>query len=142
MNSIIAFVWSAIFIWAGLEKVMQPAAFAESIQAYKLIPEYFAPWLARFLPWLEIWAALALLWPRTRATGALLVGTLSVVFALAVTSVMLRGLEINCGCFGPFSGKVGWKTLALDLAGIISMSWLLREAFTPTCELPAQERHL
>jgi hypothetical protein len=142
MNSIIAFVWSAIFIWAGVEKVMQPAAFAESIQAYKLIPEYLAPWLARFLPWLEIWAALALLWPGTRAAGALLVAALSGIFALAVISVMLRGLEINCGCFGPLSSKVGWKTLALDLAGIISMSWLLSKPFTPTCELPAQGRHL
>ena len=124
----ISLVWSAIFIWAGVEKIMQPTAFAQAIAAYKILPNAWVPLMAGVLPWVEVWAALALLWPRFRSAGALIVAGLSLVFAVAVTSAMVRGLDITCGCFGLSSGKVGWKTLLLDVAGIISMSWLLFEA--------------
>ena len=49
-----------IFALAGIPKAMNPAAFAVSIDHYRLLPWWGAAALALYLPWLEILCAAAL----------------------------------------------------------------------------------
>jgi hypothetical protein len=53
----------------------------------------------------------------TRRVGALAVAVLSVVFFAALASALLRGLTLDCGCFGtgaPSRPRM-WQELGLDV---------------------------
>ena len=46
---------------------------------------------------------------------ALLLALLNSVFILVLASVVLRGLSIDCGCFGPDAGTTPLQALGRDL---------------------------
>jgi hypothetical protein len=48
--------------------------------------------------------------------GALATSALMAIFTVAVTSVVLRGINISCGCFGAGSGPVTLLTVLRDVA--------------------------
>lgn len=111
-------VLGAVFVVAGAQKMADPAAFAQEIANYQLLPA-LAPYLATVLPGIEVVLGLVLMatpapsrWLRA---SALLTAGLMVVFTLAVTSVVVRGIDIDCGCFGTGSGAVTWTTVARDV---------------------------
>src|SRR5438132_12972215 len=97
---VLRIVLAGLFVLAGGLKLLDPAAFAVEINRYQLIPWWSCALLALLLPWLEICVGIALL-TRWFSRGALTwVTALLIVFSLALLSAMLRGLSIDCGCFG------------------------------------------
>lgn len=85
---------------AAVLKIMDPSAFVADIGHYRLLPYPVAVVLAVYLPWLELLCGAAVL-IRWRDRGALLLlVALCAVFSLALASAWLRGLNIDCGCFG------------------------------------------
>ena len=63
------------------------------------------------LPSFEIACGLLLLGPWTRRVGALAVALIVVVFFIALSSALLRGLTLDCGCFG-VGGAVAIENVA------------------------------
>jgi uncharacterized membrane protein YphA (DoxX/SURF4 family) len=107
----------ALFTWTGVIKLADPSTFATEIQNYQLFTS-LAPIMAASMPALEVVLGLALLaaprpWARA---GALATGGLMLVFTIAVTTVIFRGINISCGCFGADSGPITWLTVLRDLA--------------------------
>ncbi len=100
-----------VFLVASIEKVADPAAFASSINNYKLLSPAVSMALASTLPWVELLCAIALLFGVGARGSALLVSLLLAVFTVAVISALMRGLDISCGCFtqDPQAGKVAWE---------------------------------
>lgn len=123
-----------IFIAAAFLKLADPAAFAEEILHYRLLPYPLAAALAVYLPWLELAGGAAVLC-RWRERGALLLLTgLSVIFCAALGSAWARGLNISCGCFGP-STQASNLPLAFVRAfalGAAAFSLLLATRAAPT----------
>jgi putative oxidoreductase len=97
---VLAWLFGLLFIWTGWSKVQDPAQFLVNIRNFRLLPDPFAAWLALGLPWLEIFAGLAVLTGWLRQGGLLLLNTALVIFAIALISAWMRGLDIECGCFG------------------------------------------
>ena len=89
----------AVFFIASLGKIYRPVDFAASVSHYDLLPASLISPLAIILPWLEAIAGLFLILGFLSSSSALILGTLSAVFVLAVTTAMARGLSIECGCF-------------------------------------------
>src|SRR5436189_617187 len=124
------FVWrildvviAAVFIYAGVLKVIDPVQFAHDIDHYKILPWTIGVGLAFYLPWLEIFCGLALIF-RLLYRGALSILTaLVAIFTIATIAAKVRGLDITCGCFGHASQNWNFPAhLALDLvllAGVI-----------------------
>ena len=111
---------AGFFLYFALGKIKDPRQFAIDIGNYQLLSKYASACFAIVLPYWEIGGALALLWPRTRVAGAILIGGMLVMFIVAVALAMSKGLDISCGCGGHGSGKAGWQTIgrnALLLAG-------------------------
>lgn len=115
----------ALFVFAGVAKAYDPGEFATEIQKYNLLPWVPGVLVALYLPWLEILAGL-LLALKIFEKGALLVLTvLLVIFTLALGSAMVRGLNIDCGCFGKAFTSTGTtiplvrNLVLLILAGFI-----------------------
>jgi len=124
---ILDFVVAGLFIFAGLTKILDldhliadlqhlqfasafadlrnlalanPTEFANDIDNFKILPWPVSVALAFYLPWLEIFCALGLVF-RFLYRGALSILTASiVVFTLAIVAAKVRGLDITCGCFG------------------------------------------
>jgi uncharacterized membrane protein YphA (DoxX/SURF4 family) len=107
----------ALFVLTGVLKLQDPTAFATEIHNYQLFP-MLAPIMAATLPAIEVVLGLALVaGPRDWARGsALATGGLMLVFTVAVTSVVARGINISCGCFGAGSGPVTMLTVLRDVA--------------------------
>jgi putative oxidoreductase len=108
---------AAIFVYAGVDKIRDPLQFADSIAAFAILPAVLINLLAMGLPPFEIACGLLILGPRTRRIGALAVAVVCVVFITALSSALLRGLTLDCGCFGPGapSRPRMWAELGLDV---------------------------
>lgn len=106
-----------LFAAAGVAKIGDPKAFAEQVHNFRLLPVALENLAAMTLPWIEVVAALALLFGvRARAAAVLSTGLLA-AFTLAVLSALARGLDIECGCFGTQDAThVGWVKVGQNLA--------------------------
>jgi putative oxidoreductase len=93
-------ILAGVFISAGLLKVADPSLFASDIAHFHLLPYPAALAVSLYLPWLEIVAGVAVITGRFRAGALLILGILCVGFCAAIGSALVRGLDIECGCFG------------------------------------------
>jgi uncharacterized membrane protein YphA (DoxX/SURF4 family) len=85
---------------AGWIKFQDPAGTVRSVRAYRILPEAVVPTVGHALPMLEfVLGALLLLGLFTRVAG-LLSGLFFLAFIFGISSAWIRGMEINCGCFG------------------------------------------
>src|SRR5438034_10899336 len=95
---IVDLIVAGIFIYAGAIKALDPVQFANDIDNYKILPWPVCVALAFYLPWLEMFCGIALIF-RLFYGGALAVLTgLTCVFLVATVAAKVRGLDITCGC--------------------------------------------
>ena len=87
----VAFIIGAIFIYAGAIKALDPVQFANDIDNYKILPWTVGVALAFYLPWLEMFCGIALIF-RLFYGGALAVLTgLTCVFLVATVAAKVLG---------------------------------------------------
>jgi protein-disulfide isomerase len=107
-------VGAGVFGYAGVAKIGDPAGGVRAVRAYRILPEALVHPVAYGLPAFEIvLAALLLFGVATRVVGAIAAGLLA-VFIGAVSSAGLRGLRIDCGCFGG-GGQVAQTHYLLEI---------------------------
>jgi len=117
-----------IFFYAGLEKMFEPFNFLMAIYNYKLLPDPLIGVVAATLPSIEIVAALFLLFGFNTKGAAALISFLLLIFISLIIVSAIRGLDIDCGCFGSLERKVGLLAILEDTTlFLISMSVLLFE---------------
>lgn len=119
------------FVAAGVLKIADPGKFAADVSNYRLVPHEMLHSVAIFLPWVELVAGLSVLSGFWLRGGAVLITAMTVMFFVAITSALARGLNIECGCFGTVGGKhIGLVNLAIDSALMCLASllvWRTRE---------------
>lgn len=106
----------AVFVYAAIFKLLSPQDFADSIAAYQIIPVSIVNLLALGLPPFEFVCGLSVItgvFPRLGILGIII---MLVVFMIALTSVLIRGISINCGCFDAHSwfDSNPWVALVRD----------------------------
>ncbi len=119
-------VVAGVFIWAGAQKARNPQFFALDLEAYRLLPAVVILPIAYYLPWLEIAVGLSLLVPALRRAALGLSIVLLLVFILMLSIAWMRGLSINCGCFGACGSAATDFALAIARnVGLIAIAvWL------------------
>lgn len=90
---------AGIFLYAGALHAWDAPKFVIAIQAYDLLPPDATMLLGVYLPWVEIFAGLALLFRRLYLGGLAAIGGMLLVFLGGLISALSRGLDISCGCF-------------------------------------------
>lgn len=88
-----------IFIYASYDKILNPAAFAEIIYNYQVLPGFLINISALLLPWFELFLGLCLIFGIWLPGAAFCVSALMTVFISLLAFNMWRGLDIQCGCF-------------------------------------------
>ncbi len=104
-----------LFVFAGVMKLDQPQAFADAIKGFKVFEgsrEFMIPLMSFVLPWTEVLAGALLILGLWARGATLVIMALLGAFILGVVSVILRGIDTKCSCFGkiewPCEGGVGW----------------------------------
>ena len=101
----------AVFLYASWDKIQHPGAFAQAIANYRMVPMPLLHTFAWLLPVVEAVVGLALIVGWQRRGAALLAAVMTVMFIIAITTALVRGLDISCGCFDTAAGS----HLGLDL---------------------------
>jgi uncharacterized membrane protein YphA (DoxX/SURF4 family) len=116
-----------LFVAAGALKALDPAAFANDVARYGLLPDALVNIVALALPWIELVAGGLLVMDVWRRESAAVIAALNAVFLVAVSVALARGLEV-CGCFGASVARKasGW-TLVEDVVFLVSAIWLWRQ---------------
>ena len=131
-----------VFIYAGAVKIQDVVAFAGHVAAYQILNYNMNYVLAATLPYIEFLAGI-LLFLNVRVRPALVVlGSLTLIFMVALTSVWVRGLDIDCGCFDPTGGSkvtVGMALLRdIGLMALVGLAWVLRSRQADVSSSPQQ----
>lgn len=90
---------AGIFIYASIDKIAHPAAFAKDVYNYQILPDALINLTALVLPWLELFLGLCLVAGIWLPGAVLVVNALLIAFLASLVFNLARGLDINCGCF-------------------------------------------
>jgi hypothetical protein len=116
-------ITAGVFIFAGVQKLLDPGAFAQDIANYQAFPYWTWNLAAAIVPVTEILAGLAVLTGFKRRAGAIVLGSLTVAFLGLILSIIARGINLDCGCFGEAvaASEIGWPLVARDLALLLAI---------------------
>src|SRR2546426_248742 len=95
-----------------------------AIDSYQGLPMWAVERVARTLPWVELLIGALLIAGRWLRTSTAATSLLLLVFFGLMVRAYAKGIEINCGCFGP-GEAISWKTLLRDgsmLAGSLLLT--------------------
>ena len=96
---VVRLIVGAIFIYASIDKIKHPEQFARIVYNYKILPHFAINLFAVILPWLEMVCGLFLVSGIMTKSSALVICSLLVVFIIALSINMFRGVDLSCGCF-------------------------------------------
>jgi putative oxidoreductase len=102
---VLCVIFGGVFVYSGVLKARDPGLFLISVRSFQMLADPYAAWLALTLPWLEVFAGLAVATGLLRRGGLLLLNGALVVFAVALVSAWVRGIDVECGCFGGGAGQ-------------------------------------
>lgn len=108
-------VVGGVFIWAGLLKIMDPLEFAQNVANYRVFPRDLSFFIALVLPWLEVLCGILVIFGIFRSASSLLLSGLLGIFLILITVTILRGLDVDCGCFGSMGRHVDFRLLFTDI---------------------------
>jgi len=116
-----------LFLYSALDKILYPAKFAEVIYNYRLLPVELLNICAMIVPWIEITIGITLLLGVWVTASALLLSGLTIVFIGLLLSAIVRGLNIECGCFSldAEGSLVSWKRIFEDILILIGGIFLI-----------------
>lgn len=107
-------VVGGVFIWAGLLKIFDPLDFAQDIANYRIFTQTVSLFLALIIPWIEVICGLLLVLGIFHETASFMLSGSLVVFLGLIIVTLMRGLDIDCGCFGSLNRSVDYKLLLMD----------------------------
>jgi uncharacterized membrane protein YphA (DoxX/SURF4 family) len=123
-------VLGGIWIAAGVSKITDLDASVRAVRAYRILPEIGAQVVGAGLPAVELLLGVLLLVGAGVRACAIVSAALMAVYMVAIASAWVRGLQIDCGCFGGGGGlaagvrpSYGWE-LTRD-AGLLVLAVLL-----------------
>ena len=125
---------AVVFVSAGVAKLLaSPQAFADSVASFRLVPSWLVSPLTLALPPFEILVGAALLADRPSRLGAGGALVLAGVFLVAMITALVRGIPVDCGCFGPgaawlplTAARRMWFDLGRDLLLLVAALGLYR----------------
>jgi putative oxidoreductase len=119
-----------VFLYAGATKVTNPQAFADSIATFQMLPPQLINIFALGLPPFEVLIGLMLVTGWNVRAASFAVAGLSVVFGVALGQALIRGLAVDCGCFGsgePSTLKT-WASFGRALLLLVISFWIFWQA--------------
>lgn len=125
LDLILRLIVGGTFVYASLDKIADPAGFAQAIFNYRMLPTALLHPFALALPWIELVCGVAVIAGVWRRGAAGAISLMNLMFIGAIAFALMRGLDISCGCFHTQGGHaVGMSLLLRDL-GLLAASLAL-----------------
>lgn len=110
-------------------KTLTPLDFVFAIKGFQLgLPEGLTIFTAFWVAWLELLTGLLLIVGWRGRGAALVVGGLMLAFMAGIASLMVRGLDVNCPCFGAIKlfceGPMGSCHLVRNSCFLAAAAWV------------------
>lgn len=100
------------FVFSSIDKMIDPESFAVNIENYRFFPILIINIIAISLPWIELVVGLLLVLGVSVKENSFIINCLLIFFNIVVVIALIRGLDIDCGCFGSaYSQKIGFLKL-------------------------------
>ena len=93
-------ILGGVLLAAGGLKVGHLQKSAMAVRAYEVLPIPVANVIGYSLPWIEVGLAIFLILGVFVKQSAMASGALMFIFIIGIAQAGLRGLSIDCGCFG------------------------------------------
>ena len=113
-----------VFLYASIDKIIDPAKFARDISNYHIVPFGLENIISIILPWLELYIGIGIIFGFCINGGALISGGLLIIFNILVIQAMIRGYNIECGCGLKEGEMVGWNKIFENLF-LLLLTYLL-----------------
>lgn len=131
VGTLVRLVVGGVWITAGVIKLPTPESSVTAVRAYQLLPLSTTNLIGHLLPILEIAVGVLLVLGLFTRVAAVASALLQVAFLVGISSVWMRHIAINCGCFGD-GGVTSWAKasasypweLARDAALFLASGWL------------------
>ena len=114
----------SVFLISGAEKLGALKTFGHAIANYEILPEPLSNIAALLFVWTELVVGILLVAGIAIRGSSLLTSGMLMVFLIAIISAIIRGLDIDCGCFAGDPEPVGWKKVAEDV-GLLAVAIFL-----------------
>ena len=124
-------VVGGVWIAAAVVKLPDPAQSVAAVRAYQLLPSAIVPTVGQLLPVIELVVGVCLVVGLLTRGAAVISAVLFVAFIIGISSAWVRGITIDCGCFGgggfdpDAASKYPWE-IARDAAlllGSLYLAW-------------------
>ena len=112
------------FIFAALPKIADPTLFALQIGDYQLLSDPWPTVMAVSMPWLELLVGVAIVVRKLYLGSLLTVIGMLVAFMIALSTLIVRNLDVECGCFG--SGGTAPEAMARGRHSVGDRDWVGR----------------
>jgi len=93
-------ILGGVLLAAGGLKVGHLQKSAMAVRAYEVLPISVANVIGYSLPWIEVGLAIFLILGVFVKQSAMASGALMFIFIIGIAQAGLKGLSIDCGCFG------------------------------------------
>jgi uncharacterized membrane protein YphA (DoxX/SURF4 family) len=116
-----------LFVYSSADKVLDPERFAIAARAYQLLPLSLTNVFALVLAWSELLAGIMLIFGVQTRRAAAALFLLLAMFTIAIATAIVRGLVIDCGCFGNEGGaRTGYLVILRNLFLITATLMVMR----------------
>lgn len=126
-------ILGGVFLAAGIPKAMNIAETQQATRAYQILPYELAGAWGMVMPFVEIVVGVLLILGLMTRLAAVVGTLLMIAFIIGIISVWVRGIKIDCGCFGG-GGAVKDPKYALKLLRdsplAVAGLWLVARPFS------------
>ncbi|NHN54290.1 DoxX family protein [Calidifontibacter sp. DB0510] len=125
---VLRLIVGAVMLWAGITKAMNLSETQMATRAFQILPYELAGAWGLVMPFVEILVGALLVVGLFVRPAAIVAGLLMVAFIIGIISVWVRGISIDCGCFGG-GGTTKEPAYPMELARDIALfaccAWLI-----------------
>lgn len=116
LSSLSSVLVAGMLFYTGLIHAAQPYYFIHSISSYRLLPAGVSCIIGLWLPYPQIVLVLCIGLRIAEKVALYTAASVFTAFALAQMTVLMRGMEIDCGCFGFVAHTVSPVSIMLPIA--------------------------
>jgi uncharacterized membrane protein YphA (DoxX/SURF4 family) len=124
-------LFGLMFLAAAWPKFTDPEGFATMVAQYQMLPAFAVNAFSVWLPALEITVGVSLLLSPWERESSVLLGLMMMMFIVALSQALARGLGIACGCFdikGATDAGESWFALLRDIVLMVPIVWMYRKS--------------
>lgn len=126
-SNLLSVVVAATLLFSGIVHASEPYYFVHTVGSYHLLPSAGAGVVGILFPYIQIVLGICIGLQIAESVALGSAAFLFAIYASAQLSVLMRGLDIDCGCFGTVALKVSPTSAlvpALLLAAcVLSLKW-------------------